>query len=433
VQPIPCDCSPMCVIRATKPMKIRPTRTGGPTFAAASVYRVGESADGELSRRLARYVVLAYDPAVPIVAADYWRHSAPFYASVVAQTEAAVAPYRDALAALQALMARPTETVAVRRLQDLLAELITSYPGRFEAARRASDIADRNVYISDFLGMEHQPVAPEVRPDRLRALAAELPPRAEGGNDVLVVIPFSDPHGAGRLRNLLACLLALRDQTLPARHYRITVVELDAFPRWRSAIEPLVDDYLHIHGDGPFNKSWTLNVGVRATLGPARTLCLLDADILTDREFLERNHARFADADNDAHLPHTEMLSLDNASSDRAIARRCADGTASAPLPGLHGLLLRDVPGACLWTRPEIFHRISGFDERYRGWGGEDEDMLYRTTSAGSVIQYDDVFLHLAHRRPAMHRADGQPFNGHIEVGTWTGDRGYGDRTGPAV
>ncbi|HEX4724619.1 MAG TPA: galactosyltransferase-related protein [Pseudonocardiaceae bacterium] len=423
----------MCVIRATKPMKIRPTRTGGPTFAAASVYRAGEPADGELSRRLARYTVLAHDPAVPIVAADYWVHSSPFYDSVVAETKAAVAPYPDASAALGELMARPTETVAVRRLQHRLAELITSHPRRFDAARRAADVADRNVYISDFLGMEHQSVAPGVGPDRLRALAAERPPRAAGGNEVLVVIPFSDPHGAGRLRNLLACLLALRDQTLPARHCRITVVELDTFPRWRSAIEPLVDDYLHIRGDGPFNKSWALNVGVRATLGSARTLCLLDADILTDREFLERNHARFADADNDAHLPHTEMLSLDRASSDWAIARRCVAGTASAPPAGLHGLLLRDVPGACLWTRPEIFHRISGFDERYQGWGGEDEDMLFRTTSAGSVIQYDDMFLHLAHRRPAMHRADGKPFNGHIDVGSWTGDRGYGDPTGPAL
>lgn len=433
MQPSPCDCSPMCVIRATKPMKIRPTRTGGPTFAAASVYRAGEPADGELSRRLARYTVLAHDPAVPIVAADYWRHSSPFYDVVVAETEAALAPHPSVLAEFRDVTARPTETAAVRRLQDGLASLIASHPGRFEAARLAADAADRNVYISDFLGMAHQSGAPAVDVDRLRALAARSPSRAAGGGDVLVVIPFSDPHGAGRLRNLLACLLALRDQTLPARHYRITVVELDAFPRWRSAIEPLVDDYLHIHGAGPFNKSWALNVGVRATLGRARTLCLLDADILTDSEFLERNHARFADADNDAHLPHTEMLSLDKASSDRAILRRCADSAPSAPLAQLHGLLLRDVPGACLWTRSELFCRISGFDERYQGWGGEDEDMLFRTTSAGSVIQYDDVFLHMAHRRPAMHRADGKPFNGHIEVGSWTGERGYGDPTGPAV
>ncbi|HEX4703822.1 MAG TPA: galactosyltransferase-related protein, partial [Pseudonocardiaceae bacterium] len=368
-----------------------------------------------------------------IVAADYWQHSSPFYYSVLAGIEAAIGSHPDATAAYLELIDRPTDTVTILRLQAWLAELINRNPNAFAAARQAADIADNNVYINDFRGADYWPAAPEVGPDRLRSLAEDLPPHTGGGDEVLVVIPFADPHGAGRLRNLLACLLALRDQTMPARHYRITVVEFDAFPRWREAIEPLVDDYVHIHGEGPFNKSWTLNVGVRATLGSARTLCLLDADILVDRDFLERNNARFADADNDAHLPHTEMLSLNKDASDYAIGQRCAAGAAIAPLTGLRGLLLRDVPGACLWVRPAIFHRIGGFDERYQGWGGEDEDMLFRTTSAGSVIQYDDVFVHMAHRRPPMHRADGRPFNGHIDVGSWTGEFGYGDPTGPAT
>jgi hypothetical protein len=421
----------MCVIRATNPMKIRPTRTGGPTFAAASVYRAGEPAHEELARRLARYTVLGHDPAVPMVAADYWRHSSPFYDEVIARTRAALTPYPDAVALHQELAARPTDTLALQRFRNRLVELVDAHPHRFDAARQAADEADRNVYINEVCGDDYRRSWPETGPERLLELAARLPARTDSGDEVLVVIPFADPHGAGRLRNLLACLLALRDQTLPARHYRITVVECDTRPRWRAAIEPLVEDYVHIRGEGPFTKSWTFNVGVRATLGSARTLCLLDADILADREFLERNHSRFADADNDAHLPHTEMLSLDTASSDWAVERRCADGLPAAPLDGLRGLLLRDVPGACLWTRPQVFQRIGGFDERYRGWGGEDEDMLYRITRAASVVQYDDVFLHLAHRRPAMHRADGAPFNGHLEVGSWTGSTGYGDPAGP--
>jgi GT2 family glycosyltransferase len=160
-------------------------------------------------------------------------------------------------------------------------------------------------------------------------------------------------------------------------------------------------------------------------------LCLLDADILVDRDFLQRNHARFADPGHAAHLPHTEMASLDQAASDWAIERRCGDRTAEAPLDGLRGLLLRDVPGACLWARSELYHRIGGFDERYVGWGGEDEDMLYRTAEAGSAVQFDDVFLHLAHRRPPMRNADGKPFNAHLRVGSWDGAAGWGEPTGP--
>jgi hypothetical protein len=92
----------------------------------------------------------------------------------------------------------------------------------------------------------------------------------------------------------------------------------------------------------------------------------------------------------------------------------------------------RDVPGACLWIRSETFHRIGGFDERFRGWGGEDDDMLVRLTSAASVHQYDDALLHLAHRRPPMSREDGRPFNADIAIGTWTGAAGYGGWTAAA-
>src|SRR5205823_4699770 len=135
---------------------------------------------------------------------------------------------------------------------------------------------------------------------------------------------------------------ALRDQTFPAERYRVTVVELDTLPRWRRVVAPLVDHYLHIRGTGLFNKSWAVNVGVRHSPVTARTLCVLDADILADRHFLERNHARFADPGHGVHLPHTEVLSLDFASSDRAIELRCAAGEAEAPLHDLRGLLLRD-------------------------------------------------------------------------------------------
>ena len=31
-----------------------------------------------------------------------------------------------------------------------------------------------------------------------------------------------------------------------------------------------------------------------------------------------------------------------------------------------------------------------------------------------------------------MRRADGEPFNAHVQVGTWTGELGYGDLAGPA-
>lgn len=437
MQPRACDCSPMCVLRATNPMPIHPTRRRA-EFAEASAYLRAEPGGAELARRVAGYTVLAHDPAVPAVAADYWMHSERFYRAVADPIAAVLGDDP----AYQRLVADPTDTAAERRFQAAVASVLARDGELAERLRQAVRAADENVYIDYFHGTAHDPAVVPADLERMTEIA-EARPEAGGaanadgsrpsgaGAEVLVVIPFGDRHGGGRLRNLMACLMALRDQTLPADAYRVTVVEFDEKPRWREVIEPWVDDYVHIEGRGLFNKSWTVNVGVRQTLGSARTLCLLDADIIVDRRFLERNHARFADPAHDAHLPHTEMLSLDQPSSDRAIEERCGAGAPEAPLAGMRGLLLRDVPGACLWIRPELFDRVGGLDERYRGWGGEDEDMLYRITEAGAVTQYDDVFLHMAHRRPAMRRDDGEPFNAHIPVGTWTGERGYGDPAGP--
>lgn len=398
----PCDCSPRCVLRAINPLKIRPARTTSPYVA-------------DLATRLAGYAALAHDPVAPIIAPDHWTHSEPYYQTVLAATSALTGA-----AALHQL--------ADIALRDRIAGLLDRDPTRTSAARHAVDNADANVFLRHFLGAGYQPVAPPIGPARLRSLTWTTRDQVPGGDEVLVVIPFADERGTGKLRNLLACLHALRDQSMPPDRYRITVVECGELPRGKAAIEPLADDYLHIHDAGAFNKPWTINVGVRATLGAARTLCVLDADILPDRDFLARNHTRFDDPDNDAHLPHTDLLALDVPASDTAIGRRCVAGESQAPLTTLRGLLLRDLPGACLWLRPEVFHRVGGFDERNRG--GEDEDMLVRVTRAASVVQYDDVFLRLAPRAPAMSQAV-EPFGDHFDTGSWTGAYGYGDPKGP--
>ncbi|MFC4146118.1 glycosyltransferase [Micromonospora mangrovi] len=416
------------MLRTENPMNVRPTRVDR---AAQSVYRPEGSV---LADRLTSYAVLAHDPAVRIVALDYWLHSEPYYRRVLDTLTDLTEGEPAARAAVRELFDRPDDIRAELRVQRMLTRLTATRP---EAARAAADAvreADGNVYIDYLRGPQYVPAPAPVTVAGLREQTRQVPPRSVGGEpELLVVVPLMDRGGTGRLRNVLACLLALRDQTLPASRYRVTVAEFDTEPRWEQVLRPLVDHYVHASAQGPFNKSWTVNVGVRHTPGNAPVLCLLDADILADRDFLRRNLARFADRSHAAHLPHTEMLSLDVPASDAVIAQRCRVGRPEAPLGLARGLLLRDVPGACLWLRRSVFDEVGGLDERYLGWGGEDEDMLVRTARAGSTVQYDDVLAHLAHARPAMRRDDGEPFNAHLTVGSWTGATGYGALAGPVT
>ena len=431
MQPRPCHCTPMCSLRTTNPMPVRPTRVPAPTFAGASVYR--DAAARSLSHRLTRYVVLANDPAVPAVAADYWLHSERYYTAVTDAVRRIVAADPGTDAALQRLRNRPADTAAERDLEENLGMLLAWRPYLAELVREPLETADDNIYIDYLRGAGHSATTAPVGFEELRDRARELPPPAPTGREpLLVVIPLMDRGGTDRLRNLLACLIALNDQSVPRSGYRVTVAEFDSAPRWRHVVQPLVDDYVHVPGTGRFNKSWAVNAGVRHSPGRPEILCLLDADIIADHRFIERNLARFAAGGHDAHLPHTEMLSLDVTSTHRLIEQRCRRGAPEAPLDMARGLLLRDVPGACLWLREKLFHRIGGLDERYCGWGGEDEDMLVRTATAGTTLQFDDVFLHMAHTRPPMRTGEGRPFNAHLTVGSWTGEHGYGRLTGPS-
>jgi GT2 family glycosyltransferase len=241
---------------------------------------------------------------------------------------------------------------------------------------------------------------------------------------VHIVIPFRDPENGPRTRNLLACLAALADQDSPG--HLVTVVETDGEPRYRQLLESLGCRYVFAENRGLFNKSWAVNVGAASAAGSSGYLCVLDADILVDRYFVSRNVARMAAGTHGAHLPFQWSLSLDQPSTVRAIRVRTAERAADVPADVLRGLLLRDTPGGCLWVRPDLFGQVGGFDERYQGWGGEDDDVVARLSAAAPLVRFGDQLLHLDHPRPQMLNGS-TPFNAHIEPLSWTAGGGYGD------
>jgi hypothetical protein len=381
--------------------------------------------------RLAAFVVLAHDPAVPAVAADWWEISGPHYRAVAHAVDDVAAGHPEVERALRRLAAAPADPDLERALAEALDRVLADSPARRSRLDGLVAEAMRHILIGYHRGPHAPRHTPPVDVAELRALPVRRPAPARRPR-ALVVIPFRDRVGGARARNLLACLASLRDQADPAPEITVTVVESDAEPRWRELIEPRADRYVFARHDGHFNKSWAVNVGVRQSAADAGHICVLDADVLVDDRFLERNLARVDRPDLAAFLPYRSMFCLDEPSSDAAIRSRCADGAPDVPLDAIRALVLREPPGACLWTKAETFHRIGGFDERYQGWGGEDDDVVARLSRAGRLARFDDPLLHLSHPRPQM-VLDGRPFNAHIEPLSWSPGHGYGDLRGPAV
>src|SRR5580658_9502837 len=387
-----------------------------------------------LAQRLADYVVLAVAPEVPLIAADYWQLSAEFYRRVHAFAK--VCADNGAGSEYRGLLGCPADPAAHRAFR---AAAQRSLSGRGDLRLKAAALiaeADSQIWIDHWLGERYQADCDEFGLDRLGQLPDPVRP-ADASASVSAIVPVRDRDRGQRLRNLLACLHALADQDFAPGQARITVVETDTHPRCRDLIEPLADRYLFAYKDGLFNKSWAVNLGLRAAgaageSGTPKLTCVLDADILVDRSFLARNAGRFDDPAHHAHLPFRWSLSMDGPATDRAIWHRIGARAPEVASDALRGLLLRETPGACLWVRTEVLHRIGGFDERYEGWGGEDDDVAGRLGQVVSLTRFDDPLLHMDHPRPQMAHPDGRPMNehlsgSHLTADCWTARDGFGD------
>ncbi|GAA2972996.1 glycosyltransferase family 2 protein [Streptomyces enissocaesilis] len=247
-----------------------------------------------------------------------------------------------------------------------------------------------------------------------------------GGAAALIVVPFRDTTPTkNRLRNVVACLRALRDQSAASTDYRVVVVESDEFPRFHEPLRTLADHYVFAPKAGSFNKSWAVNAGVRNVAGEFDLVCILDGDALPDRDFIRRNLQRFLVPGTQAVLPYRDALFLDEPATGTALRQRLLNGAADADRDHLRGFFVRRNPGLCFWIRTHTFRAIGGMDERFEGWGGEDTDFALRVAANAALDRYGDSILHLYHP-PSSTPADGTVPNSHIVKMSWPKDSDFG-------
>ncbi|MGW7296812.1 glycosyltransferase [Streptomyces sp. NPDC054829] len=314
-------------------------------------------------------------------------------------------------AAADALVADPASAEAWHRVRDLVA-----HDPWASFVDIALDLKDRSRF-GYHLGAAHDRTATADPDWRSWPAAPPAPTSVEPVAQIVVAFRDQSPDGV-RARNLVACLAALADQTLPRERYHVTVVESDTTPRWRETALKYADDWLFAFSDRPFNKCWTTNCGVLNATRQAPYLCLIDADALVDRDFVRRNTERFRRAGAGAFLCFRDLLYLDAPASAVAVRERCVEGRAEADAARLRWFAVQRAPGLCVWLRRDVFDSVSGMDERFEGWGREDLDFVLRVQLATAFDQYDDRMLHLYHPSSGQLK-NGQTVNYHIPLLSW--------------
>lgn len=211
------------------------------------------------------------------------------------------------------------------------------------------------------------------------------------------IITYRAADDPARRANLDAVLAWLKLQPLA----QVIVVEQDVAPTLGDlAFFPSLRR-LFAYNPGPFNKSWGFNVGVRAStgsllaFGDADVLCrALPAAVAAARSGppVVRAFSQAVDLDE----TQSDMLRADlSCLGDPSFGVTAPDRIQSAEIPPLCG-------GLVLFQR-QFLALLGGWDERFLGWGGEDNAMDIKVQRAGlrGVMLKESPGFHLAHRRAA--------------------------------
>jgi len=197
----------------------------------------------------------------------------------------------------------------------------------------------------------------------------------------------------------------------------LILVEQDDAPRLAGPLPHPTVRTLFAYNPAAFNKSWGLNLGARHA--QSAWLLFTDADLIVG-EALRAALTQTASGVQ-AVKPYRRLVDLTPAQSERV---RGGDWDfVPDPVPGSApdreglGERLAFAGGMILLARG-AFLALGGWDERFRGWGGEDDALSYRLERARlPAIELDlRPAVHLHHARPAASPQAQPHYAGNLDL-----------------
>lgn len=187
----------------------------------------------------------------------------------------------------------------------------------------------------------------------------------------------------------------------------ILVVEQDVKPRLAAEELPACARHVFVYNPLAFNKSWGFNVG--ACRAEGEVLALADGDVLVDPAIVQAG-LRACRNELEALNPYAVLFDLDESQTGEFHA------TGTLPPPAPHDRRNRDYKGEHLcfcgglyMIRRASYMLLGGQDERFKGWGGEDDAMSAKIALLDRIaVNRAGVAYHLFHP-PAMRDPVGDP------------------------
>lgn len=193
-----------------------------------------------------------------------------------------------------------------------------------------------------------------------------------------------------RYKNLLTTLRWLAHE---APEVRLLIVEQDTQPRLSGDLPHPNHQLVFAYNPNGFNRSWGFNVGAR--LARSLVLVFTDADLLVPGQL----HPMIGACAQQAPVakPYESVRDLSEAESEALHQGEWGY------VPSARPEALRDkltVPGGMFAIRHDAFFHVGGWDERFVGWGGEDNALASKLERARVPIRVSPgVALHLWHER----------------------------------
>jgi predicted glycosyltransferase involved in capsule biosynthesis len=187
--------------------------------------------------------------------------------------------------------------------------------------------------------------------------------------DVSIIIPFQTDHG-------------------------IRADEFEWIKKYYSRVMPEAELCFGIINGKELNKSKAVNLAAKKAT--KEVLVIADADVIYDPEIIVKSISLLNKAA--CVVPFTEVYNIERTATERLLKTepkwpidvKFEESTKKSIYPGFAGKLIV--------ISKEIFEKVGGFDERFIGWGGEDDAFsLAVKTICGKLVNIKGEIYHLWH------------------------------------